>query len=346
MQSNTARKKLLFIGTGGTIASELSEGALSPALGAEQLLRLVPDVSRMCDADAGQLFELDSTDIMPEHWIRIADEIIRRYDDYDGFVIAHGTDTMAYTASALSYLIQNSRKPIVLTGAQKPIGFETTDSKQNLSDSFLCAASGMAGVLVVFGGQVLLGTRARKTRSKSFSAFSSPNYPPLATVQNGRMALYFDPTEGETHFCRSLDPSVGLLKLTPGTDTELLHFMLGRYRALVIESFGVGGLPDRGGAFRAEIQRAKAAGTLLPLTTQVQSEGTDLSVYSVGSGLTDMGVLEAFDMTPEACFTKLMWILAESDDPAVRRRLFYTPVCHDILPPADAATLTACPPRF
>ena len=252
MQSNTARKKLLFIGTGGTIASELSEGALSPALGAEQLLRLVPDVSRMCDADAVQLFELDSTDIMPEHWIRIADEIIRRYDDYDGFVIAHGTDTMAYTASALSYLIQNSRKPIVLTGAQKPIGFETTDSKQNLSDSFLCAASGMAGVLVVFGGQVLLGTRARKTRSKSFSAFSSPNYPPLATVQNGRMALYFDPTEGETHFCRSLDPSVGLLKLTPGTDTELLHFMLGRYRALVIESFGVGGLPDRGGAFRAE----------------------------------------------------------------------------------------------
>ena len=145
MQSNTARKKLLFIGTGGTIASELSEGALSPALGAEQLLRLVPDVSRMCDADAVQLFELDSTDIMPEHWIRIADEIIRRYDDYDGFVIAHGTDTMAYTASALSYLIQNSRKPIVLTGAQKPIGFETTDSKQNLSDSFLCAASGMAG---------------------------------------------------------------------------------------------------------------------------------------------------------------------------------------------------------
>ncbi len=337
MQHDTARKKILFIGTGGTIASELSGGALSPALGAEQLLRLVPDVSRLCDTDAVQLFELDSTDIMPEHWIRIADEIIRRYDDYDGFVIAHGTDTMAYTASALSYLIQNSSKPIVLTGAQKPIGFETTDSKQNLSDSFLCAASGMAGVLVVFGGQVLLGTRARKTRSKSFSAFSSPNYPPLATVQNGRLALYFDPTEGETQFFRSLDPSVGLLKLTPGTDTELLHFMLERYRALVIESFGVGGLPDRGGAFRAEIQRATASGKLVALTTQVPSEGTDLSVYSVGSGLTDMGVLEAFDMTPEACFTKLMWILAVSDDPAVRRRLFYTPVCHDILPPG------ACP---
>lgn len=329
------RKKLLFIGTGGTIASELSGGALSPALGAEQLLRLVPDVSRLYDADAVQLFELDSTDIMPEHWLRIADEIMRRYDEYDGFVIAHGTDTMAYTASALSYLIQNSRKPIVLTGAQKPIGFETTDSKQNLSDSFLCASSGLSGVLVVFGGQVLLGTRARKTRSKSFSAFSSPNYPPLATVQNGRLTLFFNPTEGETRFCRSLDESVGLLKLTPGTDAGLLHFMLERYRALVIESFGVGGLPDRHGSFRAEIRSATERGKLVALTTQVPSEGTDLSVYNVGTGLTDMGVLEAFDMTPEACFTKLMWILAQTSDPSERRALFYTPVCHDIQPPDD-----------
>lgn len=335
MDQRTRKKHILFIGTGGTIASELSGGALSPALGAEQLLHLVPEVSRLCDADAVQLFELDSTDIMPEHWLRIADAIIRAYDDYDGFVIAHGTDTMAYTASALSYLIQNSTKPIVLTGAQRPIGFETTDSKQNLADSFLCAVSGLSGVLVVFGGQVLLGTRARKTRSKSFSAFSSPNYPPLATIQNGRLTRYFDPTSGKPRFYRDLDGSVGLLKLTPGTDVELLDIMLDRYRALVIESFGVGGLPDRGGAFRASVRRATAAGKLVALTTQVPSEGTDLSVYNVGNGLTDIGVLEAFDMTPEACFTKLMWILACTDDPDTRRQLFYTPICHDILPPVD-----------
>ena len=341
-----AKQRILFITTGGTIASVRTQQGLKPVLTSEELLAHLPELNDLCIPETLALCSIDSTDLGPEHWLMMAKAVQENYALYDGFIICHGTDTLAYSAAALSYLIQNSRKPIVLTGAQKPIGFETTDSKQNLSDSFLCAASGMAGVLVVFGGQVLLGTRARKTRSKSFSAFSSPNYPPLATVQNGRMALYFDPTEGETHFCRSLDPSVGLLKLTPGTDTELLHFMLGRYRALVIESFGVGGLPDRGGAFRAEIQRATAAGRLVALTTQVQSEGTDLSVYSVGSGLTDMGVLEAFDMTPEACFTKLMWILAESDDPAVRRRLFYTPVCHDILPPADAATLTACPPRF
>lgn len=333
MDNRPAKKRILFIGTGGTIASELSGGSLSPALGAAQLLHLVPEVFRLCDPDAVQLFELDSTDICPEHWLRIAETIIDAYDRYDGFVIAHGTDTMAYTASALSYLIQNSSKPIVLTGAQKPIGFETTDSKQNLADSFLCAASGMAGVLVVFGGQVLLGTRARKTRSKSFSAFSSPNYPPLATIQNGRLTRFFDPTEGDPHFYHALDSSVGLLKLTPGTDVELLDFMLERYHALVIESFGVGGLPNREGRFRAAIRRATEAGKLVALTTQVPSEGTDLSVYEVGSGLTDMGVLEAFDMTPEACFTKLMWLLACASDTESRRRLFYTPICHDILPP-------------
>lgn len=331
-------KKILFIGTGGTIASELSDGALSPALGAEQLLHHVPEVSQICTVDAVQLFALDSTNIAPHHWQQIAAAIRTRYDDYDGFVIAHGTDTMAYTAAALSYLIQDSQKPIVITGAQRPIGFESTDSKQNLTDSFLCAACGqLAGVLIVFGGQVLLGSRARKTRSKSFSAFSSPNYPPLATVQSGRVIVYFSPAIGQTRFFDTLDPSVGLLKLTPGADPALLRFMLERYRAVVIEAFGVGGLPDADGAFRRAVAQAVQNGRTVAVTTQVASEGTDLSVYTVGSGLSQIGVLEAFDMTPEACFTKLMWILAQTDDPAERRRLFYTPVCHDVLPPDDTA---------
>ena len=327
-------KKILFIGTGGTIASELSGGALTPALRADQLLRHVPQVSSFCHVSAVQLFHLDSTNVTPRHWIRLAEEIIRNYDAYDGFVIAHGTDTLAYTASALSYLIQDSPKPVILTGAQKPIGFDSTDSKQNLTDSFLCAASGLSGVLVVFGGQVLLGSRARKTRTKSFSAFSSPNYPPIATVQNGRLMQYFTPTAGEPHFYHTLDPNVGLFKLTPGADLALLHFLLERYRALVIEGFGVGGLPDDGsGSFRREVAEAIRRGKSVALTTQVPSEGTDLSVYTVGSGLDTLGVWEAFDMTPEACFTKLMWILTMTDRYEERRRLFYTPICHDILPP-------------
>ena len=328
-------KKILFLGTGGTIASEISGGALSPALSAEQLLQHVPEVSKLCDVDAVQLFTVDSTNITPGHWRILAREIIRNYDKYDGFVVAHGTDTLAYTAAALSYLIQNSKKPVILTGAQKPIGFESTDSKQNLTDSFRCAVAGLTGVLVVFGGRVLLGSRVRKTKSKSFSAFSSPNYPPLAAVQNDRVVPYFRPDTEDTRFFDELDPSVGLLKLTPGTDTALLQFMLDRYHAVVIEAFGVGGLPDYDPAFHEAVAQAVQKGKLVAMTTQVQSEGTDLSVYNVGSGLSAMGVLEAFDMTPEACFTKLMWILVRTQDPTERRRLFYTPVCHDILPPED-----------
>ena len=215
-------KKILFLGTGGTIASELCGGALSPARDAGELLRDLPGVCSRCDVDTLQLFALDSTDITPAHWELLARTIRENYAAYDGFVIAHGTDTMAYTAAALSYLIQNSEKPIILTGAQKPIGFETTDSKQNLRDSFLCAAAPLHGVFVVFGGQLLLGTRARKTRSKSFSAFSSPNYPPLGIVQNDRLQLYFSPARKKTRFYEMLNADVGLLKLTPGTDAELL----------------------------------------------------------------------------------------------------------------------------
>ena len=165
------RKRILLIGTGGTIASEMGETGLTPELTSQQLLRYIPDISHICQVDCVQVLSLDSTDIQPKHWVRMADTVRENYEKYDGFVISHGTDTMAYTAAALSYLIQGSPKPIVLTGAQKPIGFETTDSKQNLRDAFTVAASDMAGVMLVFNGKVILGTRARKTRSKSFEAF-------------------------------------------------------------------------------------------------------------------------------------------------------------------------------
>jgi L-asparaginase len=133
------RKRIMFIGTGGTIASEMTEEGLLPGLEPSQLLRYVPEVATLCDTGCVQLFNLDSTNIGPEHWLAMARTIRENYGNYDGFVISHGTDTMAYTAAALSYLVQGSPKPIILTGAQKPIGFDTTDSKVNLKDSFLSA---------------------------------------------------------------------------------------------------------------------------------------------------------------------------------------------------------------
>ena len=172
-------KNILLIGTGGTIASEVTESGLAPELTTEQLLAHIPAISGICAVDCVQLLNLDSTNIAPEHWLWMARCIRENYGRYDGFVLTHGTDTMAYTAAALSYLVQGSPKPIVLTGAQKPIGFDSTDSKINLTDAFRCAAEDMPGISIVFNHKVILGTRARKTRSKSFQAFSSINYPCL-----------------------------------------------------------------------------------------------------------------------------------------------------------------------
>ncbi len=327
-------KRILMIGTGGTIASEMTPSGLTPELNSDQLLSFVPRIGELCRVDCIQLYSLDSTNIRPAHWLGVARTIQERYDDYNGFVIAHGTDTMAYTAAALSYLVQGSPKPIILTGAQKPIWFDGTDSKRNLTDAFLYACRGCGGVQIVFNGKVILGTRARKTCSKSFQAFSSVNYPDLAVVQDEhllqymRCACYPKPV-----FYDTLDANVGLLKLIPGTPAAVLGFMLERYDGLVIESFGVGGLPEYEGAdFCGSVCRWTERGRLVVLTTQVQNEGSNVGVYQVGHKIRECPqVLEAFDMTTEAITGKLMWILGQTKDPARIHRLFYTPVANDIL---------------
>ena len=328
------KKRILLIGTGGTIASEMGDNGLEPELTSRQLLRYVPDISGICEVDCTQLFSLDSTNIRPEHWLRIAGSIQQCYEKYDGFVISHGTDTMAYTAAGLSYLIQNSRKPIVLTGAQKPIGYDTTDSKQNLRDAFTVAASGMSGVLLVFNGKIIMGTRARKTRSKSFEAFSSINYPIVGMVQDGRLIQYIRPeNSAPTRFYHELDARVALLKLTPGIECGVLEYLLERSSAVIIESFGVGGLPVyETGSFYDTIKKGLDDGRTVVLTTQVENEGSDLSVYHVGNSIKqNLPILEAYDMTTEAVTAKLMWILSQTTGREEVARLCYTPVACDIL---------------
>ena len=328
-------KKILMLGTGGTIASEMTPEGLTPELTPTQLLNYVPAIRGLCEVDCLSLFNLDSTNITPAHWLRTAAAIREHYAAYDGFVISHGTDTMAYTAAALSYLIQGADKPIMLTGAQKPINYDSTDSKLNLTDAFVCASSGqLAGVNIVFSGRVILGTRARKTCSKSFTAFSSINYPDVAILHDHRLMRYFAPEVlPEPLFSDTLDERVALVKMVPGADPALLDFLLERNDALIIECFGVGGLPAyEDGRILRLVEKHTAAGKFLVVTTQVQNEGSDLSVYSVGHGLkANPHVLEGYDMTSEALYAKMMWILGKTKDAREVSRLFYTPVAHDLL---------------
>lgn len=214
-------KRVLMLATGGTIASKESGQGLSPAITSEEILSYVPDVGRLCQVEAFQLMNLDSTNITPRHWLTIAAAIRDHYDRYDGFVVTHGTDTMAYTAAALSYLIQDSPKPIVITGSQKSICLHDTDARMNLYNSFLYAVDRDShDVSLVFDGRVILGTRARKERTKSFNAFSSVDYPEVGVIRDGKLIRYLAPKPyaygAEPVFCDKLEERVLLLTLIPG----------------------------------------------------------------------------------------------------------------------------------
>ena len=326
-------KRILLIATGGTIASVDTGSGLAPQLRSEDITALVPELSRLCACDAVQLMNLDSTNISPQHWLEMARCVFDAYDRYDGFVITHGTDTMAYTAAALSYLIQNNRKPVVITGAQKSISLRDTDARENLFDAFLYACDDAAcGVHIVFDHMVILGTRARKMRTKSYHAFDSVDYPPTAIIRNHRLVCYIQETiSGLPRFYTAMDGGVFVLKLIPGMDAGVFKALKGHYSALVIESFGVGGLPHYGDSdFFEAVRDWVQSGRMLIMTTQVPFEGSDMEVYEVGQrAKKELGLIEAYGMTTEAVVTKLMWILAQTSDPEARRRLFETPVCKD-----------------
>lgn len=323
-------KRILLIATGGTIASRKTEAGLAPGLSPEELLRHVPDAGALCRIDTVQPMNLDSTNIAPEHWLALTKTIEESYEAYDGFVICHGTDTLAYTAAALSYLIRHTRKPIVLTGAQKPIDQEDTDARQNLLDSLRYACSEESGVCIVFGGHVIAGTRARKTRTKSYNAFSSINFPDLAEVRDRRVVRFIPCEEqGDPVFTHTLNTNVVLLKLTPGLPAGAFAAAGQLCDGLIIESYGVGGIPD---AYLDELDALVKAGKTVVMATQVPQEGSDLSVYQVGHRLKERyQLLETYDMTLESTVTKLMWVLGQSSDREEIRRLFYTPVNYDLL---------------
>lgn len=326
-------KKILFIATGGTIASKKTENGLTPQITPEELLSYIPEVEGLCEITAVHPFNLDSSNVVPENWSTLVKVAKEHYEDYDGFVIAHGTDTMAYTAAALSYMIQNSEKPIVITGAQRPINLDITDAKTNLSDSFYYACDDASqGVQIVFDGKVIAGTRAKKVRTKSYNAFSSIDFPYLAVIQDRRILRYLPmlPYEKPVRFYENLSDNVFLLKLIPGISPVLLPAIFEHYDAIIVESFGVGGIPASIKEPFYELCQ-KYPEKLIIMCTQVSHEGSDMTVYEVGHEMKTLcNILESYDMTPEAVATKTMWLLGNRpDDHESWEKAFYKPINYD-----------------
>lgn len=313
-------KKILFLATGGTIACEKTSEGLTPNFSSEELLSHIPSVREKCIVAAEQPFSLDSTNMSPREWTALAETIRSRYDEFDGFVIAHGTDTMAYAAAALSCLVQNSRKPIMITGSQHPMSAPESDAPRNLRDAFLCALDErLHGVCVVFGGRIIDGRCAEKVDTNDYDAFRSINRGDIGGVSaDGIITAECADYVGEPVFYDKMDTRISAAKLIPGVP---LKVCADGARAVIIEGFGTGGFPDYGAAETSrEVSRLAADGIYVIMTTQVTSGGTELSRYKVGSAV--HGVLEAGKMTRGMCAMKTMWALAYSGDRSEFEKLF------------------------
>ena len=328
-------KKILLIATGGTIASHTGASGLIPEIAADGLLKCVPEVGEFCVPSAIQIYNIDSTNVTPDHWMKLATTIRDHYEEYDGFVVCHGTDTMSYTAAMISYMVQHSPKPIVFTGSQKPIDKEDTDGRINLRDSFLYAASDDAcDVVIVFQGKVIAGTRAKKIRTKSYNAFTSVDFPNLAVIRDNRIIQYIKTPKAERpEFFLTLNEKVGLLTLTPGMKGEILDTYFRFNDAVVLAGYGTGGIPETEYyGFHEVIESWERKGKTLAVTTQVQQEGSDMDVYQVGRGWKKrFDLLESYAMTYESILTKLMWILAQTKDDEKIKKLFYTTINYDLI---------------
>jgi len=320
------KKKILLLTTGGTIASTPTVEGLAPGLDGKTLAGYLVGLREEYELSVRDILHLDSSNIQPEEWQLIARHIYEARRDYDGIVVTHGTDTMAYTASILSFMLRGIEIPVVLTGSQLPIEHPMTDGMENLRLALAMAATGRGGIFVAFDRKVILGSRAVKTRTTGFNAFESVNWPLVATVggqgliiNDAAIPVCNQPCFLQTELCRE----VFLIKLTPGLDPEIFDMLLSmHYRGVVIEAFGAGGLHFIRRDLIAKLHNAALAGMTVVVCSQCLYERSDFSLYQAGQKALEQGVIQGYDMTTEAAVTKLMWALGQTEDPRQVRDWF------------------------
>ena len=318
------KKKILLLTTGGTIASLPGGDGLEPHR-SEVMERELNQLRTYYDITVDDVICLDSSNIRPEEWQLIARRIFEERAGFNGIVVSHGTDTMAYTASAVTFMLPNIDLPVVFTGSQLPLADMLSDGPDNLRTAFAMAASGHPGVFLAFDRKVMLGCRAVKVRASGFSAFESVNARYAAQVSNRGLVVdtrVLPASSGVPALRPEISQSVFLLKLTPGLNPAVFEMLAAMgYRGIVIEAFGLGGVNVLHRGLRG-IRRAVEDGISVVVTTQCLYDSANLEVYQVGSQLLELGVIQGRDMTSEAAMTKLMWAIGQGLSPEEITELF------------------------
>ncbi len=322
-------KHLTLLATGGTIASVPGERGLAPALTARDILRLCP-IENCTGTD---VFQMDSSNIQPEEWRALSLAVREALKTSDGCIITHGTDTMAYTAAALSFMLMDLQKPVILTGSQLPLLHSITDARNNLLEAAEAARTATRGVYVCFHHKIIAGTRAVKMRTTSYDAFDSVNAPLCGEADASGLhfsTMLSKPVLPAAVYGDSIDPRVFLLKLIPGTSPDILrHIAATGCKGLVVEAFGLGGLHYIRRNLVGTLRELAAQGIIILVTTQCMYEKADFSIYEVGRDVTGGNIHSGRDMTSEAAVAKLMWVLGKPEE---RLPFLEQPLCMEISP--------------
>jgi L-asparaginase len=333
-------KRVYIAYTGGTIGMTNTGAGYAPAPGfLETQLRAMPEL-RDAAMPEFVLHEynplLDSSNMTPREWLAIARDIFEHYAAFDGFVVLHGTDTMAYTASALPFLLRGLNKPVILTGSQIPLVELRNDARENLITALLLAANyPIPEVCLYFGDKLLRGCRTVKVNAVGFDAFDSPNYPALGSVgvdiQIDWSAVRPTPMQPLEMPPAKLDATVGALRLFPGISARLLENVLQTpLQGLVLEAYGTGNAPDRDRALLETFARATERGVVIVDCTQCLRGAVKLNAYATGSALLRVGVISGADMTPIAALTKLHYLIGSGYAPDQVRALMQQDLCGEL----------------